>query len=373
MPVMLHELHISGYRSIKSLHLPLGPLNVLTGPNGCGKSNLYRALLLLMRSSQGEFGRAVAEEGGMGSILWAGPHQKGPRRVTLGLRMDDWSYELSAGLVPPAPGLYEEDPPPFPFDPQLKAERLTYRDGSKRGVVFLDREALQATLRDSEGRMRKYAMPLVASESALSQISEPDQFPEVAMLCQRFRRWRFYHMFRTDADSPIRHGYPNTQTNVLSQDGRDLASALLTIHAIGDNEALCRAIDGAFPGARIEFPEPHALKPATVGLRMPGIERPFEAPELSDGTLRYLCLTAVLLSPRPPGLIALNEPETSLHPELLAPLGRLIADASQRSQIWVTTHSTALAKAIGQYSGCDPVELDMVDGATRIAGTGLLG
>jgi predicted ATPase len=95
--------------------------------------------------------------------------------------------------------------------------------------------------------------------------------------------------------------------------------------------------------------------------------RPLGLTELSDGTLRYLCLIAALLSPRPPALLALNEPETSLHPDLLSPLGQLIARAARESQLWITTHSRALAEHVERLSGETPVELRLVDGETRLA------
>ena len=101
-------------------------------------------------------------------------------------------------------------------------------------------------------------------------------------------------------------------------------------------------------------------------MEMPGIRRPLAADELSDGTLRYLCLLAALLSPRPPSLLALNEPETSLHPDLLLPLATLVADAGRRSQIWITTHSEPLASAIARLSGTEPITLAKVHGETRI-------
>jgi predicted ATPase len=88
----------------------------------------------------------------------------------------------------------------------------------------------------------------------------------------------------------------------------------------------------------------------------------------SDGTLRYLCLLAALLSPRPPSLLALNEPETSLHPDLLDPLAHLVADAGQRGQIWLTTHAEPLAAAIGRLAGIEPLHLTKVQGETRIVG-----
>ncbi len=82
-----------------------------------------------------------------------------------------------------------------------------------------------------------------------------------------------------------------------------------------------------------------------------GLLRPLRVSELSDGTLRYLLLVAALMTPRPPPLIVLNEPETSLHPDLIAPLGRLIANASQRSQLIVVTHSTPLAGLLRETGG----------------------
>jgi len=103
-------------------------------------------------------------------------------------------------------------------------------------------------------------------------------------------------------------------------------------------------------------------------MRLPGILRFFEATELSDGTLQYLCLLTALLSPRPPSLMALNEPESSIHPQMLAPLARLIVDASSHSQIWITTHAVQLADALCSDSGCAPIQLEKVGGQTQIQG-----
>ena len=140
------------------------------------------------------------------------------------------------------------------------------------------------------------------------------------------------------------------------------------------------AIEAALPGRALEIlandPDPTHRSPRTtelcVALRTEGCLRPLVARELSDGTLKYLCLVAALLTPRPPALIALNEPEASLHPDLLAPLAELIVDASRYSQVWVTTHSPSLAEAIEARSGVAPIRLRLVEGETVIAegGTG---
>jgi predicted ATPase len=157
------------------------------------------------------------------------------------------------------------------------------------------------------------------------------------------------------------------RTTALGHDGSDLAAALQTILEIGDAAGLRRALRDAFPGASLDIHHPQAR--FHLALRMPEFRRPFDARELSDGTLRYLCLLAALLSPRPPALLALNEPETSIHPDLLGPLARLIAAASRHSQLWITTHSEALARHIRQHTGAAPVRLEKVEGETRLAET----
>ena len=94
--------------------------------------------------------------------------------------------------------------------------------------------------------------------------------------------------------------------------------------------------------------------------------------ELSDGTLRYLLWVAALLTPRPPPLMVLNEPETSLHPDLLPALARLIGQASRQTQIWVVSHANRLIQALNEEAGCEQIVLEKALGETRIRGEGLL-
>jgi monoamine oxidase len=96
---MIRHLHVEGYRSIRNLHLDLGEANVVLGPNGSGKTNLYRALYLLAEAAHGRFARALADEGGMPSALWAGARRKGPPvQMIVGATIDSFSYELACGL-----------------------------------------------------------------------------------------------------------------------------------------------------------------------------------------------------------------------------------------------------------------------------------
>jgi predicted ATPase len=237
----------------------------------------------------------------------------------------------------------------------------------------MDREAGSVWLRDLDGKRVTYPRALSDSESVLSQIREPHLYPDLAVLREEMRSWRFYHHFRTDADSPMRYPRGGVRTPVLSHDGKDLAAALQTIREIGDRLTLEESIEAAFPGAEMETQPPHEAPGFCVSLTSPGVHRPMTAQELSDGTLRFLCLLAALLSPRPPGLIALNEPETSLYPDLFGPLAKLLTEAGRNSQIWLTTHSDSLAEMIGEYSGTPPIRLEMVEGETRACGRGLLG
>jgi len=352
----VHQMHVSGYRSIRDVHLELGTINVLVGPNGCGKTNLYRSLYLLTAAAGGTLARTLADEGGMPSVLWAGSRTKGPVRLTVGVSLDDFAYEISCGLVPPAASNFD-------LDPQVKEEHVWALDGNRKHVL-LHRKDRTAFLRDANGAKASFPTTIWSYESVLSQLAEPHRFPVLSELRSQFLSWRFYHHFRTDLDAPLRQPQIGIRTPVLSHDGRDLAAALQTIVEIGDRKALVSAIERAFPGCSLEVVAQAGS--FTLQLRTPGVARPLDARELSDGTLRYLCLVAALLSPRPPALLALNEPETSLHPDLLSPLAHLLADAARQSQVWVTTHSTQLASELEKLSGVKPVFLEKLEAETQV-------
>jgi predicted ATPase len=362
---MISHLHVEGYRSIRNLHLDLGAANVVLGPNGSGKTNLYRSLYLLAEAAHGRFARALADEGGMPSALWAGARRKGPVRMVVGATIDAFSYELACGL--PQGGMWEAagKPSRFTLDPRIKRETASFLQG-KRSTPLLERENATTWLRDAEGARVTYPIALRDAESVLSQLQDPQRYPVVASLSAELRSWRFYHHFRTDLHSPLRNPQVGIQTPVLSPDGTDLAAALQTIREIGDGEALNEELERAFPGARLEIDVRDDEARFAVQMAMPGIQRPLRAAELSDGTLRYLCLLAALLSPRPPTFLALNEPETSLHPDLLDPLAHLVARAAKTSQICLTTHAESLAVTIARLTDRPAVQLEKVDGETRV-------
>jgi len=364
----LTELRVAGYRSLRDIRLPLRQLNVVVGPNGSGKSNLYRGLWLIAEICEGGFARAICREGGLLSAMWAGPRTNNkPLRMELGFATEDFSFSLSCGFPPPARTA-------FCYDPHIKEEAVWAGRQRKPTTTMLERSAGITWIRDVEGRRMDYPLVLSENESVLSQLREPHRFPELFALREAARGWRFYHQFRTDEQAALRSPQVSVQTPVLSHDGSDLAAALQTILEIGDRTRLIDAVSAGLPGRELRIqvtdPDPRHKSPQctelAVALLTDGCERPLLARELSDGTLKFLCLAAALLSPRPAALIALNEPESSLHPDLLPPLARLIVDAAEFSQIWVSTHSTLLARSIQEISGTDPIELELSEGETRI-------
>ena len=138
-----------------------------------------------------------------------------------------------------------------------------------------------------------------------------------------------------------------------------------TIREIGSDAELDAAIADAFPGAGVEIATTDGY--FELEMQQHGLLRPLKAAELSDGTLRYLLLIAALLSPRPPSLMILNEPETSLHPDLLPPLARLIAQAAQRSQIVVVSHAVGLVSALAAATQARQIVLEKQLGETVVA------
>ena len=201
----------------------------------------------------------------------------------------------------------------------------------------------------------------------LAEFAHPGQLPELAAVRDRLREWRFYDGFRVDSAAPARQPQVGTRTPVLADDGRDLAAAIQTIIEAGFDD-LQRAVAEAFDGANVSVTVNDGV--FDVQLAQPGVRRPLRVAELSDGTLRFLLWAAALLSPDPPSLMVLNEPETSLHPDLVPPLGGLIRAAAQRAQVIVVTHSRVLPEFLADDAS--HVELVKQDGETRIANQGLL-
>ncbi len=371
---MINTLAIGNYRSLLNLVVPLENLNVITGSNASGKSNLYRALRLLAETAQGGVVNALAKEGGLDSTFWAGPEkitermrkgyvpvQGGPRKKAVRLRLGfsgiDFGYSISLGLPIPSHSA-------FAFDPEIKRESIWAGSTFRPASLLIDRDS--GLIRIRSGRkweiLRSHANNF---ESIFSQAGDPGRTPEVIKLREEIRGWRFYDHFRTDADAPARIPQLGTRTPVLHHDGRDLAAAIQTIIEIGDVEALNNAISDAFPGTHIGISK-HSDGRFSVELHQEGLLRPLSGLELSDGTLRYILWVAALLTPRPPQLMVLNEPETSLHPDLLPALARLISKAAESTQVWVVSHADKLIRELEKAEDCNSIRLNKILGQTVI-------
>ncbi|MGE8412772.1 MAG: AAA family ATPase [Pseudomonas sp.] len=377
---MLKTLAVANYRSINKLVIPLARLNLITGANGSGKSNLYRALRLLAETAQGGVVNALAREGGLDSTFWAGPEsisrrmRKGEvpieagvrsssKRLRLGFAGEDFGYAIALGLPEPSRSA-------FALDPQIKKECIWSGPFYRPASLLVDRDGL--LIRARQGRAWDVlAQHTPEFDSLFDQVGSLRTSPEVLHLRESIRRWRFYDHFRCDSEAPARQPQLGTRTPVLHHDGRDLAAALQTIREIGDPEALQAAISDAFPGARLEIDAQPGGRFA-IEFHQEGLLRPLSAAELSDGTLRYLLLVAALLTPRPPTLMVLNEPETSLHPDLLPALARLIIRASEQCQVWVVSHARRLIAALQEDPECNCIVLEKELGQTGIVGQRLL-
>ncbi|QIP02683.1 MULTISPECIES: AAA family ATPase [Bradyrhizobium] len=361
----LTDIAITNYRSIRRLSIPIHPLSVFVGENGVGKSNLYKSLSLLRDAATGRITRTIADEGGLNSVCWSGIRKRGEDgRLQLSARFDRLRYSIEIGFPSPLSAS-------FRGEPMIKEESIETTQG-KRTVRLMERKNSLVSIRDDSGAWVNHKDAVLPSEPALAGFYNGKECPEIDLIRNAMLGWRFYHDFRTDPASLIRKPCLAITTPSLSADGSDLAAALATLYTIrGDATDLQDAIQDAFPGAELSAWEEGGR--CEFALQLEDMPRPFGAHELSDGTLKYICLLAVFMGYRLPPFIALNEPETSLHPSLLSPLARLIARASSRADIWIVTHSEQLMEALRSESAVPLRRVIKSKGATNIEGLTMAG
>jgi len=369
MALELREFRASRYRSLTRIAYPVSDLEVFVGGNGVGKTNIYRALELVRSAAANTLGLDLAQEG-MASAMWAGPRMRNaPAQVSFSVGLSEpgrarpsYRYEVVVGFPQRVAA------PAFDQEPQVKEETLTFL-GGRRPVQLLHRKGPSLAARDDEGRIVEVDADLLASETALGRLEDPSRYPDLDLVRRTILQWRFYHDLRTDAASPLRRPCAAVATPMLASDGANLAAVFATLAYVRqDTVELDAAIAEAFPGARLVVGDPSGRE-VGFGLVYPEFpNREFDAADLSDGTLRYLALAGALLAYRLPPFIALNEPETSLHPSLMTPLARLVVAAARRSQILLVTHSEALAAAIAELGSAKVRTVEKHDGATTIAG-----
>lgn len=382
---MLTRLAVRNYRSLQSIELPFASLSVISGANGVGKSAVLQAIALLQAAASGGLSQHLAAEGGLGSALWAGPRaSKRGEPVRMSLEAD---LDLGRGVVgryhvalgPPRP-----TDAALPLDPVVKEERVAVRAGASakaRWSTMLQRKGPALSVRNADGRLEAYgegrssAGMLPLFQTGLSALEEPELYPELAATRRALEAIRIHHEFRADAGSPLRAPQPLIAAATVDADGANWAGALYSRIALSDGFAdierspAAIAIAEAFDGARLAFFPESQTGVVEAGLHMSDAPRPFRARELSDGTLRFLALVATLTALRPPAVLALNEPEASLHPSLAPPLADLIAALTEDGrQAIVATHADALANRLEVEHAAQALRLAKVDGATRLVG-----
>ena len=352
--MMLHRLKVSGLLSFgpQGIDLPMEPLNVLIGPNGSGKSNLLEVLALL-RAAPRELAEPIKRGGGIWEWLWKGdespgkatleafvddPEQGSPLRHVLEFTDHGGRFEVIDERIECAETefAYRLHQGQHTFD--IQTEPKDQRTSSR--PILSD----SATIVSESLGLNRYRERTKPEESVLSQIRDAQTYPALHCLQKQYERIRLYRNWAFGPAAELRRNQStHDPSDFLNEGGANLA--LVLSHFQGENKRkLVAALQELFDGI-VDVNCPVTGGTVSLFLEEQG-GRQIPASRLSDGTLRYLCLLAILLHPEPPSLVAIEEPELGLHPDLLPTLSDLLVQASERTQLIVTTHSDVLVDAL---------------------------
>lgn len=333
---LLTDISIRGYKSIEALdQFSLRPINLLVGANGSGKSNFIAAFELLNSVVEGRLARQVATGGGANVLLHHG--SKRTPEMSFHLNFNDKTNSYSLKL------------------------RATETDGLvpiEERVSFWDKPRYAQALTES--------LPPHGGEAGISQ----PYAPGISHWVQRFLlSWRKYHFHDTGPLSALRRTVEVHDNRILDADGGNLAAFLRLLRELHPPEytSIVHAVQRVAPFVGELILEPLALSPNQVRLewrhRDSGLV--FGVSALSDGTLRFLALAAVLLQPetRSPSIILIDEPELGLHPVAIRMLGAMMRSVATRRQLVVSTQSPLL---LDEFEPEDVIVADLEDGATRL-------
>ena len=340
---------------------PLEPLNVLIGPNASGKSNLIEALSLLAAAPR-DIEKPIREGGGVRDWLWKGTH--GPGKATV-----DATLEYPRGKQPLRYRLSFTDAESgfWLRDEAVENEKPAKDEKSPYFYYrYRDGRPMLSVLTEGESRSRRPLKDMKHDQSILSQRRDPDSYPELTYLADAFERMRFYREWNLERGKPPRNpGRTDLPKDGLLEDASNLA---LVLDGLLNRPPVKREI---LERLRTFYQSVEDVATAiTTGevqifFHEEGLQHPVPATRLSDGSLRYLCLLAVLLHPDPPPVVCIEEPELGLHPDVIPEVAKLLVEASSRSQIFVTTHSDVLVDALTETPE-SIVVCEKSAGATRL-------
>ena len=347
------SIHIQGFRRLIDVKLALRPLMVMIGANGCGKSSFLDVWRLLSRATQGQLGDAFSERNGFADVLSrsrpAAPQTPGMQFTVWGTSQSEvFDYHLairSSGLlyVAGSEGLYWRTP-----------------DGMSHTLV--QRSNAGSTVADHHYIEESFTKSVSPSETLLSRVGHSN--PSTDSIRELLLSSGFYGPIDVSMNAPIRRSQMLRPVARPSENGDDLVSRLYSIRESNRDrfEVVEDTLRCAFPDfERLEFP-PVAAGMMALAWKDRQFTQPLYMHQLSEGTLRFLWLTALLLSRDLPAVTLIDEPEVSLHPQLLMLLVGMMREASKRTQIIVATQSESLVRFL------NPEEIliaDLEEGATK--------
>jgi predicted ATPase len=327
------NLSIEGFRRLQKVEFKLRPLCVMIGANGTGKTSVLDVMSLLANSARGKLSAAIADFSGLNSVLTF-----------------DKTSELSLGISMEVPGYH-----PLDYSLKLRPQGVAYtiaeetlsQKRREQPPPFLHIDSHGPDVKYFEVHQSRLVRPNWEHnplETSLAQV--PKMFQEPEDFRNRLASSTFYHVLNVDPRSPIRLPQPMQPASLPGKNGEELVSCLFDLRETQRHrfEAIEDSLRSAFPRfERLDFP-PVAAGTLALAWRERGFSKPLYMHQLSEGTLRFLWLATLLQSPGLTALTLLDEPEVSLHPELLSFLADLLREASRRTQILVATHSDRLIR-----------------------------
>ncbi|HSS51501.1 MAG TPA: AAA family ATPase [Thermoanaerobaculia bacterium] len=348
----IKELEVKGFRSLRHVRWTPGKLNVLIGQNGSGKSNLLDACALFREAVLGKLQEGVVTRGGLSPLLWDGQEKSLNFFLQLEHTKAPFTYHLHL-LQLGSTSNYS-----------VESEFLTEGDR-----LHINRTADSYTVFDPKQGHVSYPEPISSNQTLLSLLAGPFGNPEARAFQDSLESWGIFSDLRVDQGSPIRRATVTRYAKRIDPDGQNLVSVLHTLYA--EDRGFKSTVDDAMSAAFGPEYEEIVIAPAAdqrvqLRVRWRSLKTPQSAANLSDGTLRFLLLVAILSNPEAGDLIAIDEPEAGLHPSMFPLIAELATEAAERTQVIFTTHSPQFLDAFRDEPPTTTVA-ELVDGETRLS------